>query len=178
MGAVMLPCCSNCNTGSYRQTPASSLSGMVSRNQHTWAKYEKDWPAEGKSYEAPQLPDGSFFDPENDLHPLRLCGVIGKGPDCEYLILNSEDWLLLQLEHLQLNGKTDLHYHTYGVVKPDEEEEVVDLVSEEEQEQVATTRRSSRTGYRQIVVEGKTRWILTSKRVEVAPTELSGNDDD
>ena len=55
---------------------------------------------------------------------------------------------------------------------------MVDLVSEEEQEQVATTRRSSRTGYRQIVVEGKTRWILTSKRVEVAPTELSGNDDD
>ena len=203
----MLPSCSNCNTGSYRQTPASSLSGMVSRNQHTWAKYEKDWAAEGKSYEAPQLPDSSFFDPENDLHPLRLCGVIGKGRDCEYLILNSEEWLHLCLDHLQLNDKTDFLYHQYGVVDgggdddhEDEEEEVgdgeaggveeveavveamaeevevMDLVAEEEP--VATTRRSSRTGFRPIVVAGKTHWVSTSKRVEVAPAELSGSDDD
>ena len=58
------------------------------------------------------------------------------------------------------------------------EVKVIDLVSEEEQEQVATTRRSSRTGFRQIVVEGKTHWVSTTKRVEVAPAELSGNDDD
>jgi hypothetical protein len=112
---------------------------MVSRNQHTWAKYEKDWAAEEKSYEPPLLPDGSSFEPENDLHPLRLCGVIGKGPDCEYLILNSEEWLHLQLEHLQLNDKTDFLYHQYGVVHgdddhEDEEEEVGDGEGGEEEE--------------------------------------------
>jgi hypothetical protein len=92
-----------------------------------------------------------------------------------------------------LKDKTDFHYHQYGVVDGDddhedeeevvgdgeggvveamaEEVEVIDLVAEEEP--VATTRRSSRTGFRPIVVAGKTHWVSTSKRVEVAPAELS-----
>jgi hypothetical protein len=55
-------------------------------------------------------------------------------------------------------------------------EAMADLVAEEEP--VATIRRSSRTGFRPVVVAGKTHWVSTSKRVEVAPAELSGSDDD
>ena len=74
-----------------------------------------------------------------------------------------------------------------------EEVEGMDLVAEEEP--VATTAwvsemevtrecrgggggRSSRTGFRPIVVEGRIHWISTGKRMEVAPADLSGSDND
>ena len=124
----------------FRQTEAASRTGSASKNQFTWAKYEKDWAAVGKSYEPLRYPDGSSFEPENDLHPLRLCGVIGKGRDCEYLILNSEEWLHLCLRHLQQKDKTDFLYHQYGVVDGDDdhedEEEEVEEDEEGEEEEV------------------------------------------
>jgi hypothetical protein len=188
------------------------------------------------------------------MHPLRLNGVIGKGPDCEYLHLKSRAWHELREEHLRLQDKTVFDYHQYGVVGGDgddddddddeeqddgddhdheeEEEHELDLVcrrrrrsghvlqtavveeveavveeveamSEEveamdlvaEEEPVATTARvsemevtreclgggggrSSRTGFRPIVIEGRIHWVLTGKRIEVAPADLSGSDDD
>jgi hypothetical protein len=38
--------------------------------------------------------------------------------------------------------------------------------------------RTSRTGFRPTVVEGKMFWLPTDKRMEVAPADLSGSDDD
>ena len=42
MGAVQLPSCASCNLGSYHQTEAASCTGSASKNQYTWARYEKN----------------------------------------------------------------------------------------------------------------------------------------
>jgi hypothetical protein len=86
---------------------------------HTWARYEKYWGQVGKSYQRLRYPDGTLFEPEDDMRPLRLNGVVGKGPDCDYLLLKSEKWHELRKRHLRLKNKTDFHYHQYGVVDGD-----------------------------------------------------------
>ena len=70
--------------------------------------------------------------------PLRLNGVIGNGPGCDYLLLKSEEWHELRKRHLRL---PDFHYHQYGVVDAlahddddemddDDDEEVVVVAAE------------------------------------------------
>jgi hypothetical protein len=76
---------------------------MASKNQYTWAAYEKDWEAVGNPYQPPSYPDGTLFQPEDDMHPLRLNGVIGKGPDCDYLILGNKEWHQLRKKKLLHN---------------------------------------------------------------------------
>jgi hypothetical protein len=73
---------------------------MASKNQYTWAAYEKDWEALGDPYQPPSYPDGTLFQPEDDMHPLRLNGVIGKGPGCDYLTLGSTEWHQLRKNKL------------------------------------------------------------------------------
>ena len=93
------------------------------------------------------------------MHPLRLNGVIGKGPDCEYLHLKSRAWHELREEHLRLQGKTVFDYHQYGVVggdgdddDDDDEEEQDDgddhdHEEEEEHELELVCRRRRRSGH-------------------------------
>jgi hypothetical protein len=79
------------------------------------------------------------------MHPLRLNGVIGTGPDCDYLLLKSEEWHELRKRHLRLPGcririARNLHYHLDGVVAgasrfrsemdDDDDEEVVVVAAE------------------------------------------------
>jgi hypothetical protein len=85
MSVAMLPCCccASCNSGSYQQTEATSRTGRASKNQYTWGAYEKDWAASGQLYQRPSYPDGRPFDPEDVMRPLRLNGIVGKGPNCD-----------------------------------------------------------------------------------------------
>ena len=77
--------CSNCNQWCRRESDGSG-------NQWTWQRYEFDWGAAGKTWEAPTFPDGTEWDPEDQDSPHYLNGFVGTGRQCEYLDPGTQKW--------------------------------------------------------------------------------------